>query len=239
MKQLLWFIRKSKALIFKNKLHILFQPIVSPLLLFSYLMKLSKWIAETPKPVFNDFYSKKFDYPKRYSLYAHVISSEKLERIDYWEFGVSEGHSFRWWVDKIKHARSRFVGFDTFSGLPEKWGLFGKGAMTVQGTPPVIHDSRCEFKKGLFQDTLPQFLKTMLSDSRKVIHLDADMYSSTLYVLTTIAPFLKKGDILIFDEFTVPLHEFKAFLDFTNSYYIQMEMIGAVNNYFQVAFKVK
>ena len=41
--------------------------------------------------------------------------------------------------------------------------------------------------------------------------MDADLYSSTLYVLTMLAPYLKAGDIVMFDEFTVPRHEYLAF----------------------------
>ena len=31
--------------------------------------------------------------------------------------------------------------------------------------------------------------------------MDADLYSATLFTLTSFAPFLKKGDIILFDEF--------------------------------------
>lgn len=239
MKYQLWIIRKLKSLFIKYKLHFIVEPVSHFFLLLCYMSKLSKWIANSPKPEFNDFYSRKYNYNKRYELYHHVIESEKLDQISYLEFGVSQGHSFKWWVQQITHKNSRFVGFDTFSGLPEKWGIFDKGVMSVAGEVPKLNDNRCEFVKGLFQDTLPDFLKRYNSNLRKVIHLDADIYSATLFVLTTIAPHLKKDDILIFDEFTVPLHEFKAYSDFVNSYYIKTEIIGAVNNYFQIAFKMK
>ena len=68
--------------------------------------------------------------------------------------------------------------------------------------------------------------------------MDADLFSSTLFVLTSLANYLKEGDIVMFDEFNVPNHEFMAFKYFTESYYIKFELIGAVNNYYQVAFKV-
>ena len=61
--------------------------------------------------------------------------------------------------------------------------------------------------------------------------MDADVYSSTLFALTMIGPYLNKDDIIIFDEFNVPLHEFKAFTEFLSSYYIKVKVIGAVNNY--------
>ena len=68
--------------------------------------------------------------------------------------------------------------------------------------------------------------------------MDADLYSATLYALTSLAPYLKKGDIIFFDEFVVPTHEFKAYSDFIQSYYINLELIAAANNYYFVAFKV-
>ena len=69
--------------------------------------------------------------------------------------------------------------------------------------------------------------------------MDADLYSSTLYVLTSIARYLKPGDIIFFDEFNVPNHEFAAFNQFVSSYYIKYELLGAVNNYYQIAIKIK
>jgi hypothetical protein len=52
-------------------------------------------------------------------------------------------------------------------------------------------------------------------------------------------PYLKKGDILFFDEFNVPNHEFQALKIFTETFYVSTELIGAVNNYYQVAVMVK
>ena len=69
--------------------------------------------------------------------------------------------------------------------------------------------------------------------------LDADLYTATLFVLTSLAPFLKKDDIIFFDEFVVPTHEFMAYHQFINSYYFDLELLGAANNYYFVAFKVK
>ncbi len=231
-------IRKSKALFVKLKLHKFVEPLSGFLLTLLHLSKLSKWAHETPMSEFNDFYSKEHNYQKRYKLYKHILDLEKLDEIYYLEFGVSQGHSFKWWTENIKSKNSKFVGFDTFTGLPEKWGFYDKGGMTTEGEVPQINDKRCEFKKGLFQDCLPDFLESFNTNLRKVIHLDADIYSSTLFVLTMIFPHLKKEDIIIFDEFNVPLHEFRAYTNFVNSFYIKTQVIGAVNNYFQIAFKI-
>ena len=71
-----------------------------------------------------------------------------------------------------------------------------------------------------------------------MIMMDADLYTSTLYVLTSLAPCLQKGDIIFFDQFNVPMHEFLAFMNFTESYYLKMDLVGAANNYYFCAFEV-
>jgi O-methyltransferase len=159
--------------------------------------------------------------------------------IQYVELGVSRGLSFQWWVKHNTHVDSRFYGFDTFEGLPENWGLFEKGSMAAN--IPVVDGNRHEFFKGLFQETLPGFLLSgkIQQEKFKIIHLDADLFSSTLYALTSLHPYLQSGDVLIFDEFNVPTHEFRAFMDYADSYYIKYEVLAAVNNYFQVAIMIK
>ncbi len=204
---------------------------------FANLADLSVWISANKNCGYTDFYCYNFKYSRREDLFTHVIQTQNLDEIDYLEFGVSKGQSFKWWIAHIKNENSRFYGFDTFNGLPEDWGLFKKGDMG--SSIPEISDHRSAFFKGLFQQTLIPFLKGYKSDRRKVIHMDADLYSSTLYVLTTISPFLKAGDIIFFDEFNVPLHEFKAFREWSSSYYLKYKVLGGVNNFYQVAVMIE
>ncbi len=102
-----------------------------------------------------------------------------------------------------------------------------------------INDRRASLNKGLFQDSLVPFLDQHDNRNRKLIHLDADLFSSTIFVLSQFYRFLKPSDILLFDEFAVPQHEFLAFKIFTESFYIKYEVIGAANNYLFVAVKIK
>jgi len=191
--------------------------------------------------VLDDFFVVRRVYAKRLALYGSVIDQLglALEPLDYLEFGVCGGTSFRWWLEHCPHPESRFFGFDTFEGLPEDWGTFSKGDMAAG--VPVVDDARAQFIPGLFQESLQDFLAhyNLKTSRRKVIHLDADLFSSTLFVLTSLAPYLKKGDVLLFDEFNVPNHEFFAFKMFTESFYVKTRMVGAVNNYLQVAFVIE
>lgn len=207
---------------------------------FAHLASLSRWISINKKKCENDFFTRKFNYKKRELLYEQVITEFNLDtNIDYLEFGVSKGHSFRWWINRIKDSDARFYGFDTFTGLPESWGPFKKGDMGNDNNPPEIDDNRHEFYQGLFQQTLIPFLSKYKPDKRKVIHMDADIYSATLYVLTLFTPYIKSGDIIFFDEFNVPLHEYKAFIEWSKSFYIDYKVIGGVNNFYQTAIIIK
>ncbi len=236
----LFWIRKIKALFSKFKLHGIFRHFESFILNLLYMSKLSTWISKQKELPFNDFYNSKVEYNDRFNLHKFVIENYlNDEPIDYLEFGVAEGTAIKWWVGKIKNIESRFFGFDVFTGLPEDFGVMKKHHYDTEGKTPDIEDSRVQFISGLFQKSLPTFLKTYRSSNRKVIHMDADLYSSTLFVLTNLYPLLNKDDILIFDEFGVPTHEFKAFLDFTSSFEIKLTPLGAVNNYLQVAFRVE
>ena len=175
------------------------------LLLIAYTLYLSKWIRKENKMLkFNDFFVYKRRYHKRELLYEHVVKEQNLDNevIDYFEFGVASGDSFKWWLTRLMNSSNRFYGFDTFEGLPEHWGVYEAGDMSHK------------------------------------IPLDADLFSATLFVLASLYPYLNAGDILFFDEFNVPKHEFLAFKIFCESFYIQFETLGAVNNYFQVAFMV-
>lgn len=231
----------AKSFILLLRPHLFFGFLKNPFLFLSNTLALSQWIAKQQPLLTNDFYTPFRDHNRRYNLFTQVIDYAALQqkKIAYLEFGVSQAHSFTWWLKNNGHAESRFHGFDTFEGLPEQWGTFAKGAMAA-GIPRV-DDQRAFFYPGLFQHTVPAFLKeTDLSDAAiRVIHLDADLFSATLFALTSLAPYLKKGDILFFDEFNVPNHEFHAFQLFCSSYYLEFELLGAVNNYYQVAFVLK
>jgi len=235
----LFLIRYTKIVFTWLRLHVLFNWMAPVFLNLYYLTKFSKWAARNRKIAFNDFPSK-WSYDKRYELYKWVIEKEDLSviPINYLEFGVAAGYSFRWFVQQNSNSESRFYGFDSFTGLPEDWGPYKKGAFGTQNKVPEINDPRIKFYQGIFQQTIPGFVKEMNAERRNVIMMDADLYSATLYALTTLAPVLKKGDIIFFDEFAVPTHEFKAFQDFTQSYYFNLELIAAANNYYFVAFKV-
>lgn len=219
------------------------QPISKYLAFIYYYNKLILWIYSNKKNVaFKDFYTLTRDYSKRFTLYDHLKNTYNLNTtpILYLEFGVAAGNSFKWWLANNTATNSSFYGFDTFEGLPENWGSFDKGAMA--SSIPVINDTRGHFIKGLFQDTLSTFIKeninNLKSDCKKIIHMDADLYTATSFTLSQLYPFLNKGDIILFDEFTVAMHEFKAYDEFVTNFHVKLTPIASVNNFYQTAFIV-
>ena len=83
------------------------------------------------------------------------------------------GDSFKYIVPNF----AKGIGFDSFQGLPEDWGVVPKGAYSSRGRVPDIENS--EFIVGEFASTLSEYF----SEERKMaglINFDADLYSSTI-----------------------------------------------------------
>lgn len=171
-------------------------------------------------------------FSDRFKLFEYINSKVIInESIDYLEFGVFKGASIIKWAELNKNGDSKFFGFDSFLGLPEVWDTIKdpkiSGTFDTKGQVPETTDKRIQFIKGYFQDSLPGFLKNFNAKNRLLVHLDADLYSSTLYCLTMLDGFLPKGTILIFDEFYSASHEFQAFYDYSRSYGRKVQVLGA------------
>ena len=208
-------------------------PLPNQVILLGYVAKLSRWIMKHEMQLFD----------KRPNLHKHILEKENLtEPIEYLEFGVHKGESLRWWIANNQHEDSRFVGFDSFYGIPERYGQHKTGTMSTNGIPPAIDDKRCSFEIGWFSETLPSFLVQYKPKHKRVINIDCDLYTSTMYVLTSLALYLRKGDVILFDDFgslSCADHEFRAFLDFFASYDIKYKILGAADKYVRLAVKIE
>ncbi|HME08312.1 MAG TPA: TylF/MycF/NovP-related O-methyltransferase, partial [Bryobacteraceae bacterium] len=183
-------------------------------------------------------------FEDRAELHAYVNSSVvNHEAVDYLEFGVYKGESIRMWTTLNSNPGSRFFGFDSFEGLPEDWkqgaSTLPAGHFTTGGALPQIDDRRVQFIKGWFQDTLEDFAAGFQPRNRLVVHLDADLYTSTLFVLAVLNRFLVPGSVLIFDEFSRATGEFKALTDYTGSFKKVVRPIACSGGFWeQSAFEI-
>lgn len=131
------------------------------------------------------------------------------------ELGVYRGQSLN---EIARHYAPEIVyGFDTFTGLPEFWREgFPEGAFDVS-SEKIVFEKNCFLYKGLFEDTLPKFLDQVTGPA-KLIHVDCDLYSSTISALRILSPRIQPGTVIVFDEyFNYPgwqEHEHRAFREF-------------------------
>ncbi len=156
--------------------------------------------------------------------------SEAKEDGEWLEFGVYRGGSIRYIAalakEKIIH------GFDTFYGLPEKWGgtAYAKNAFDTNGRLPRV-PKNVTLHKGAFDKTLPEWLAGKSSKLKiSFLYIDCDIYSSTRTIFEHLGSFIQQGTCIVFDEyFNYPNwhnHEFKAFSEFVKRAGISYEYLA-------------
>jgi hypothetical protein len=139
------------------------------------------------------------------------VQTRKLKG-DYLEFGVFQGNSFILSVNLAeRHALKamRFFAFDSFEGLPEDEGMkFKKGdyycpeerfTRMVRKAGVIVQKVvvvKGWYKQSLTYDTKKRYQLNLAA----VIHVDCDLYSSTVDVLAFIEDIVQTGTILIFDD---------------------------------------
>jgi len=171
-------------------------------------------------------YSPRIRVPTREDVIKRIAESIADEEVLYLEFGVYKGESIRAWSQLLKNGASRLHGFDSFEGLPEDWTVGKKkGHFSTQGALPEASDPRIAFYPGWFDQTLPSY--EFVDSPVLVIYLDADIYSSTIYVLKTLRPYIKVGSILCLDDFWDPRNVQRAFKEFVAETGIKFEAIVA------------
>jgi macrocin-O-methyltransferase TylF-like protien len=156
-------------------------------------------------------------------------------RVLYLEFGVWRGAATRYVAKQLRHPQAMLYGFDSFEGLPEKWNLGAEaGCFSTAGEMPVIDDVRVSFRKGWFQNTLPQF--RCPEHENLVVNLDADLYSSTIFVLNQLREVIAPGAYLFFDEFSDRHHEMRAFDEFLSATSMKFQLLAATPSFEKVLF---
>lgn len=142
------------------------------------------------------------------------------------EFGVYSGASL-----KIIAEHMPVIGLDSFDGLPEDWRPgFPKGKFALPfGGPQYPYHPNAMIVPGLFSDSLPPLIERGLP-WLGLVHIDCDLYSSTVTALDAVLPFIGAETFVVFDEFHGypghEEHEMKAWEEFIIRNQITYSVVG-------------
>jgi len=152
------------------------------------------------------------------------------------EFGVGRGKSMRWIAPNVE---GKVHGFDSFEGIQEHWNGNPIGAFAQNKMPKVPEN--VEFHVGYFDATLPGFLEKS-TEPVAFLHVDCDLYSSTVTIFEALGKRLQPGAIVLFDEYynfhRWQQHEFRAFQEFVARTRVQYEYIAFSVTGQQVAVRI-
>ncbi|MBI3021799.1 MAG: class I SAM-dependent methyltransferase [Candidatus Omnitrophica bacterium] len=137
------------------------------------------------------------------------------------ECGVYRGRTlsmFAYWMQRPAHAQRHLFGFDSFRGFPAPTpndggnreaheGNYGdtspaivRAFLEASGIPREFMETRCHLIPGFFSETVPNWTPQPIA----LLHVDCDLYESTMQVLTLLAPQVVPGGVILFDEYEEP-----------------------------------
>lgn len=175
-------------------------------------------------------------YDARTAFFVNAMQYINWERIegDILEFGVSVGKSLclmaqlykenlqLWQYAEPVVTSRRFIGFDSFSGLPDddqfhpRWeaGSFAKNYLWDHPvleyqepiTPAAIRAlfraadlAEPELEAGWFRETAAGTIPKKYGQAA-LVHIDSDLYASAKDALEAVAPILADGALVCFDD---------------------------------------
>lgn len=150
-----------------------------------------------------DFKSEGIDRRRHLRFLCKQIKRNRYEG-SILEFGVHQGRTIR--IIAEQFPDETIWGFDSFEGLPEDWftnnlekSSHPAGHFSLKELPEV--PKNVKLIKGFFKDSIPTWLEKNNIDRIKLLHIDCDLYSSTIDVLFKFNNFIKTNTIIVFDEF--------------------------------------
>jgi O-methyltransferase len=133
----------------------------------------------------------------------------------YFEFGCHSARTFSSVINSanyLKMDKMEFYAFDSFEGLPsvdsEQDGIFktGEFATAINDFKSKVLD-KTGYKlsdkfliKGFYSNSLTSEVQKRMPKVG-VVHIDVDLYSSTIEVLNFLKPLLVVGTVILFDDY--------------------------------------
>lgn len=75
-----------------------------------------------------------------------------------------------------------------------------KGTFDLGGIAPLVPEN-VEIVKGWVEESLEKYLTSNDLGTIALVHMDLDTFTPTKFVLSTIAPYLRRGSLILFDEY--------------------------------------
>lgn len=172
--------------------------------------------------------------------YTHILEAVNYARVAglpnvYFEFGC---HSARTFSAAARSAAllemndTEFYAFDSFEGLPEtskeEDGIFETGEFNtsielfkkIVSRKGGLHVKDEHIITGFYENSLTSELQSRLPHVG-IVHIDVDLYSSTIEVLNFLKPLLVEGSVILFDDWycfppSKDMGEKKALNEFCN-----------------------
>jgi hypothetical protein len=126
------------------------------------------------------------------------------------EFGVYQGSTLKIISDYF--SDQNVWGFDSFEGLPEPWfmkssqsgprhptGKFALGQEELQVVVNQFAKKKVKLVPGWFNQSIVPWLNNN-PGVVSFLHIDCDLYSSTLDILTLLNDRIVPGTVIVFDE---------------------------------------
>ncbi|MEM9027608.1 MAG: class I SAM-dependent methyltransferase [Pseudomonadota bacterium] len=167
-----------------------------------------------------------FDTPRE--LMKHALGRVTIDGL-VCEFGVNSGGTIRYIASKLPKSTA-IHGFDSFEGLPEDWSgnKMAAGYFNRRGKLPRV-PANVTLHAGWFDQSLPRFINATPGPAA-FLHVDCDLYSSTVAVFENFADRIVPGTVIVFDEyFNYPnwtKHEHKAFREFATKSNLDFQYFG-------------
>jgi hypothetical protein len=179
-----------------------------------------RFAAQHPKlfPALRDY-----TYTDEHLKFVHILECMNYVRVAgatgsipqvFFEFGCHSGRTFSAAVRAarfLKMEKAEFYAFDSFRGLPstkaEEDGIFQAGSFATSRSDFLrIVKSQSGVRleddhviEGFYAHSLTSQLQSRMPKAGAV-HIDVDLYSSTVEVLEFIKPLIVVGTVLLFDD---------------------------------------
>ena len=167
---------------------------------------------------------KQYKFTDEHLKFVHILAAINYIRVagdegkvlpqTYFEFGCHSGRTFSAAINASKFLsmnNANYFAFDSFQGLPEtnsssdgifKFGTFftsREAFIKIIKTNTGVKLNDRQVFEGFYNNTLTSNLSKNLPKAG-VVHIDVDLYSSTVEVLNFLRPLLVQGTVILFDD---------------------------------------